>query len=154
MRISYWSSDVCSSDLFGKQYRVDLALTCGVRAKDRGKRSTGAIGRKHVLAGKLHPARAGRVADHGCEIEAAAFDDALHFRRGKLATRRGGLAVMLPERPADVDDVILQYFPQLAHVGDQCSVAVELGQAGRKIVSLSTFRRLRIFMQRVDRKST
>src|SRR3546814_6740491 len=72
------------------------------------------------------PARAGRVADHGCEIEAAAFDDALHFRRGKLATRRGGLAVMLPERPADVDDVILQYFPQLAHVGDQCSVAVEL----------------------------
>src|SRR3546814_7201511 len=56
---------------------------------------------------------------------------------------------MLPERPADVDDVILQYFPQLAHVGDQCSVAVELGQAGRKIVSISTFRRLRIFMQRV-----
>src|SRR3546814_1884124 len=88
-------------------------------------------------------------SDHGCEIEAAAFDDALHFRRGKLATRRGGLAVMLPERPADVDDVILQYFPQLAHVGDQCSVAVELGQAGRTIVSISTFRRLRIFMQRV-----
>src|SRR3546814_13280803 len=56
---------------------------------------------------------------------------------------------MLPERPADVDDVILQYFPQLAHVGDQCSVAVELGQAGRQTVSISNFRRLRLFMQRV-----
>src|SRR3546814_7543829 len=75
MRISDWSSDVCSSDLFvDRQQRSVLACGGGELAE-------------HVLPAALGPAALG-LAGEEIDEEGAAIDPALHRRERQRAAHR------------------------------------------------------------------
>src|SRR3546814_17170802 len=90
MRISDWSSDVCSSDLFGKQQR-DLIGRGGDAHRKTSERPVTARHARH--AEPARPGRDHRQRDHGIALAL----DHDRSRRAAIGRQRGGIPLEAQE---------------------------------------------------------
>src|SRR3546814_2197866 len=100
MRISDWSSDVCSSDLSADKIESAVAAyTAHINRENRERRIEADAGRRALA--KIDKAVAGIVA----AIEDGLYQPAMKARMAELEREKAEITARLVEAPQDVPDI-------------------------------------------------